>query len=948
MAPTLSPAAAPGQSAGHGAAVGNVSPARIDEAQDRGPVPPSMLVRNAQIVLGLSDAKRASLEKLVADQQNPLSPTFHRWLTPEEFAARFGASPSHAAKVAAWLSSAGMTDVRVANGRFFVTFSGTAEVIESAFHTEIHAFEVRGQMHFANVGAPSVPADLRSAISGVAGLDDFTPVSQMVRAPRSQYAAGGGNELGPADLAAIYDITPLYTQGIDGTGVTVAILGQTPIGLADYRAYRQMFGLAANDFQTVEVPGSGAGTNSTVDLEEATLDVEAAGAVARHATLVYVWGSTVEVAAEYVIDNQLAQVMSLSYAACETAGDEFYQMLALQASAEGITWVSAAGDSGAAGCDPMAAAAATSGLDVMVPASAPSITAVGGTAFADGSSSQYWSTANNAADGSALGYVPETGWSSQLEVLAGGGGVSSVFAKPGYQSDFETATTAGRMVPDVSIAAAPAPVPYLIVYDGDGLLVGGTSAATPVFAGMVALVNQYLVDQGEQATPGLGSVNPVLYLLAERAPGIFHDVTAGSNDVPCAAGSIDCTTGVLGYPALSGYDLATGLGSVDAYALASNWAMASFEPSSAALSVSAAQIQSEQTVTFTAKVTVNGSPLSGSPLSGSPVEFYYTNSKCESEATMLGSATTDSTGTATIAVNFLPAGVNTVTAAAGGSTTVAGSPVSNAVSVAVAAFPTTTALTPAGGAYRAGQSIPFTVEVSGPAGVALSGPNPQDPLFMAGTVSLYSGDGTLLSTVPLGNDGTAALTSAALAAGNNTFYAVYSGNYYGAPSQSATSSVTAAAPAADFSISGANAVTIASGSSTGVTLTITPLNGFNGTIQLSCTGLPAGDGCVVPASVTPAGTAAVTVTLVTASEPLALGGFFGLLFLPIPPGRRRRRRFVTLAALAGAVLFLTSCGTAVNNGGGSSVPAAQSYTVTVTGSSGSISHQIAIEVTVTP
>lgn len=1035
---------APGQSAGNTTPIGNARMARLYAADDRGPVPPSMPLLNLQIELRLSPARRAALERFVADQQSPGSPDYHHWLTPEQFADRFSAAPADAARVADWLRSEGMEDVRIARGRLAVSFSGTAASVERALHTGMDTFQVHGRTHFANIAAPSVPADLAGIIAAIHGLHDFTPASQLVHSAASQYALGGGvNALGPADLAAIYNMGSLYGEGITGSGIAVAVLGQTPIGLDDYRAYRQMFGMPANDFQIVEAPSSGGGTNATADLEEATLDVELAGAVAQDASILYVWGSSVEVAALYVIDNKLAQVMSLSYAGCETAGDAFYQVLALQAAAEGITWVSAAGDSGAAGCDATGELAASNGPAVMVPASAPSITAVGGTAFADGSSSEYWSAASDGQDGTALSYIPETGWSSTSEVEAGGGGVSSVFSKPGYQMNILPAINTGRMVPDLSFAAAPEPVGYLMVYSGGTLLVGGTSAATPVFAGITALLNQYLLAHSNIAAPGLGGINPVLYQLAEKGSGIFHDVTAGSNNVPCDAGSPGCAAGVLGYPAQTGYDLATGLGSVDAYALAAQWNSATFEPSATALSASTLQIQAEQSVTLTASVTANGAPLSGTP-----VEFSYVNPQAQYSQDMLGSAVTDATGTATLTLNIFPAGANTITAAASGTATVAASPSSNAVTIAVSPLPTVVSLTPSGGPYRAGQTVSFNVQVSSPENTTLSGPDPLDSHFFPGSVSLYSSADALLGTAQLSGSGAAVLTTNALVEGGNAFYASYSGNDYAAPSQSAVVSITAAAqpgtsttttlstssaqvvlgstitlsasvvpatgatvpsgsvtffsgaaslatvtldaygtaaytfvpvptgslaftgvysgsntfdsstsaplevnvsqPVADFSLTGPSAIVLTAGSSTSALLSITPLNGFAGAIQLSCAGLPAGISCNMPQAVSPSGTTAVTVTIAAAGATLAAGLPFAFLLLLIPCSGRRMRRFASLAAAAACFALFGGCGSMVNSSSQATALLSKVCTATITATSGSITHQLVISVTVNP
>ena len=739
--------------------------ARLYADADRGRLPPSTMIRGARMVLRPSASRVAALRALVADQQNPHSPRYHGWLSPDQFGERFGVAEEDANKVAAWLASQGLQDIDLSRGRTFITFSGSAAAVESAFQTEMHTFVVHGRRHFSNVTVPSIPVSLAATVRAVAGLQDFNLASQMIPA-QNQYTEGdAGNSLGPGDLAAIYDIQPLFNQGVDGRGVSIAILGQTPMGSDDYLAYGKLFSLPENELEKVEVPGSGNGTGASDDEEEASLDVEEAGAVARGAHLLYVWGSTVEVAALYAIDNHMADVMSLSYAGCEIPGDDFYEMLALQANAEGITWVSAAGDSGAAGCDPSGIAGASGGLQVMVPASAPEITAVGGTALADGSSSQYWRPANNSLGDTALAYVPETGWSDSSAVYGGGGGISRIFARPDYQLDLDPSAANGRLMPDLSLAAAPAPVPYLIVYKGAKTLVGGTSAAAPVFAGIVALANQYLTQRGDLTAPGLGNVNPALYRLARQAPNVFQDIAEGSNDVPCATGSSDCTDGTLGYAAHPGYDEATGLGSVDAYALVSNW------PDTA------------------------------------------------------------------------------------------GDPSMNATITSLSANPAQVAL---------GQPLTLTVQVAGPAGSAI----PQ------GAVAVSAGAAPL-AIIALDPSGKASYTLIPSLAGTYAYAAAYSGSPSFQASSSAPLSVLVSAPAPDFTITAASNISMTAGSSAALQLSIAPINGFNGLVQLTCTGLPRWISCSLPAAIRSAGPANLTVTLTAAasgSAAMLLGVFVPLSF----------------------------------------------------------------------
>ena len=954
--------------------IGSVAVARAHASYDRGPVAPSMALRNMSVILQPGEARRADLEQFVASQQDPASQNYHRWLTPEQYAERFGVPSATVARVAEWLRSQGMTNVRTARGRMFVSFSGSADRVASAFQTEIHEFDVRGVQHYANVVQPSVPAELRDAVADVTGLHDFTPVPQIARSlqPATAGVSPGLNLLGPGDLATIYGMNSLYGRGITGKGVTIAVLGQSPIGLSDYQAYRQLFGLSANDFQTLQAPGSTTGTNNPLDAEESTLDVEIIGGVAPDATILYVWGSSINWALQWAIDDVSAQVISESYAGCEGPGDDFYQTLALQANAEGITWVSAAGDSGAAGCDGMGSYSGSSGYFADVPASAPSVTGVGGTGFAGGNSGQYWGASIQPGGVTALSYMPETGWSSAQAVFAGGGGLSSVFGKPGYQSDFYTSNTSQRMVPDLSFAASPVSSPYAMILDGSEIAIGGTSAATPLFGGIVALVNNYLVANGNLNAPGLGNINPTLYRLNETAPSAFHDVTIGSNDVPCQAGSPDCSGGMIGYSALAGYDLATGLGSVDANLLASNWTSATLTPTTAKLSVSATEIEAEKNLTMTVAVE-----SAAGPVAGSPVQFYFTDptNNNQPSQTLLATVPTDSAGTATYTTDFLPLGVSTIEAIASGSTTASPAPPVS-TTVAVDGIPSTTAVLAPTGPYQVGQTVTLNMQVSVPTGQPLYGPDKNEKYYYSGPgITLYTSNGVLVSgpIVP-DESGAATIVSNALAAGNNTYYASYSGNDYVLPSQSSTVTFVAANPSSiatnttlsagstevqtlpssvtltaqvvqesgsqipvgtvtifdggvpvgsatidsagsasfvytpdsqginaitatyngngvfaastsaavdinvetatatsDFQLEGPGSISVSANASSAVSLQIVPVNGFSQTIQLSCSGLPAGESCSLPENVTPSSAMAVTLTIASTSPVIAAG-----------------------------------------------------------------------------
>ena len=341
----------------------------------------------------------------------------------------------------------------------------------------------------------------------------------------------------------------------------------------------------------------------TGDVDEADLDLEWAGAIARNATIIYVNSANgAPDSLQYAIDQNLAPIVSISYGDCEsnfTQSDiNALVALAQQANAQGITVVGPAGDAGAADCDGDFAGrrVARLGLAVDIPASLPYVTGVGGTTFKDlgtawSSAGQsfsvffgkgghgYWDSNNNSSNSSALSYVPETAWNDTLVdgVLdSSGGGRSIYFSKPSWQIGNGVPNDGRRDVPDVSLAASASHDGYLSCSLGSCVngfrgsdnslnVVGGTSLDAPAFAGIVALINQ-------KTNSIQGNANPALYRLAATVPGIFHDVTDGGNQVPCRAGSQDCpSTGFMGYTAGNGYDLATGLGSVDVSRLVNAW-----------------------------------------------------------------------------------------------------------------------------------------------------------------------------------------------------------------------------------------------------------------------------------------------------------------------------------------------------------------------------------------
>lgn len=666
---------------------------------DQGAADPSLQLPYVVMVTKPSAAQQAELEQLLAEQQDPTSANYHKWLTPEKYADRFGLSPSDTEKISTWLRSQGFSIVQVARGRDWIAFSATAGLVENTFHTQIHRYSVDGELHFANATELAIPKALAGAVVGFRGLDDFRwkPMGVREVVPpdlilpvilRPFFSTGGNNFLAPDDFATIYDLTPLYGSGIDGTGMKLVVVGQVDVVMTDIQAFRSGFNLSANNPTVVVVPGSPDPGSNSSDLLESDLDLEWTGAIARNASIIFVTsspkaGGGVFNSATYAIDNELAPVISMSYGGCEAVNGSFIaanEPTMQKANAEGITFVASSGDSGPASCDAPGETSASKGLGVSYPASSPEVTGVGGSEFSGDVNNipQYWGT-NGPNGGSALSYIPETSWNDTVErgtIAASGGGRSSChsapcstgFPKPSWQAGTGVPSDGVRDVPDVAVNASPDHDGYIIcnagscaggVMNGKFTVVGGTSASTPVFAGIVTLLNQQL---GNLPPTGLGNVNPTLYKLAQTpANNVFHDVTTGNNIVPCTQGSKNCPKTApfqYGYSAGAGYDLVTGLGSMDVSNLVTNWNNGKVA-TTPVLSVKPTTINAGSTQAVTLVAAVNPNLGNGTPTG--TVAFFVNGTSPVGTATL-------SKGSASLSYNpkSLKAGANSFTAAYGG------------------------------------------------------------------------------------------------------------------------------------------------------------------------------------------------------------------------------------------------------------------------------------------
>jgi len=710
---------------------GHVNP-RARAEYDQGRVDPSQVLPYVSLIVKQTAQQQADLEQLLAEQQDPSSPNYHKWLTPEQYADRFGASQDDLNQVAAWLQQQNLTVVGTARGRNWIAFRGTAGQIESAFGTPIHHYQINGELHYANATDPTIPAALQNLVGSIHGLTDFRMRARLTRKEvlKPNYNSSRGSHfLAPEDVATIYDVRPLYGAGIDGTGQSIVVVGQTNIKLSDIELYRTFFNLPSNDPTLKLVTGQPDPGIVSGDEDEADLDLEFAGGIAPNAKIFYVYSGDVEVSAQYAVDQNLAPILSMSYGLCEaltgTADARNQRSLAQQASAQGITWIAASGDSGAADCvDPTLRT--NYGLQVDVPSAIPEVTGVGGTTLFE-NGGNYWASTNDSNHASAISYIPEVVWNDSVQdgsPSSSGGGASTFFAKPSWQTGDGVPSDGARDVPDISLSGSADHDGYLMYSQGAQSVVGGTSVGAPTFSGIIALVSQYLASKGISTQGGLGNINPKLYALAASSPSVFHDVVNGDNKVdPCpgrAPRTCDPTT--IGYAAGPGYDLATGWGSVDAYNLAVSWLGSgnAISKGSVTLSLSSSDLAIPSNVSLTLTATLKAAN-GGSPTG--TVTF-------TSGIVALGTANV-SGGTATIAVNGsqLALGSNSVSAQYSGDSSYNGA--SGSISITVATPSTgTPSITSAsnGASFKASYAPGMIVSVFGSQLAAVTGSAQTVPL----------------------------------------------------------------------------------------------------------------------------------------------------------------------------------------------------------------------------
>jgi hypothetical protein len=645
---------------------GNVHPLARPEF-DRGPAPGDLPLDRMLLVLHRTPEQETTLQKLLQDQQDSSSPSYRKWLTPDEFGRQFGPSDEDIQSVTSWLTAHGFHSLQASRGRTMIEFSGTAALLEATFHTAMHHYVINGREHWANANDPQIPAALSPVVGGIATLHDFRAEPQIhvssepiftvsANTVKPDFTSGstGKHALTPADLALIYNANPLYAQTPSITGNmfdSIVIPSRTNVAISDPVLFRDVFNLRPGFSPYVIVlNGPDPGNLGGGDEAEAVLDMSWAGALAPNNGIDLVVSSSttptdgMELSELYAIENNIGSVMAASFSFCEadvtSADAQAISSLAQQAAAQGITFLVSTGDNGALQCASSTPGDTTVSINVL--ASNPYTVAVGGTEFNEnGNDSLYWNPTNSASTGqSAISYIPEDAWNETQG--SGGGGASIYFTKPSWQAGVPGIPSQNaRFIPDVSLTAASHD-PYLMCLhlscqpDSQGKIsffaVYGTSASVQAFGGIMALVDQKMgVRQGQAdyvlyrlaASENFGQCNAsALPALAASGPCIFNDVTIGNNAV---SGEIGYGTPSARYQSGVGFDPATGLGSVNVANLVNAWGSIHLLPTTTTLQLNngnPVHIAHGQSVPVSITVTGGGTPTGEVTLGGGNAVYF--------------------------------------------------------------------------------------------------------------------------------------------------------------------------------------------------------------------------------------------------------------------------------------------------------------------------------------
>ena len=771
------------------------------DAVNLGTPPPVTRLDRMLLLLSPSAAQQQALVNELENQQNPASPVYHHWLTPPAFAAAYANSLADVAAISAWLQSQGFQVAPLPAGRGWIEFSGTAAQVEQAFHTQIQLVAISGQTRALVAGNISLPAALLPLVQGLVSLDGSlsTPAltaPQAVTTPIEELAAQtslkGASALTPKLVAQILQLDTLHSSGVLGLGQTIAIPARSNVVPDDISAFRTAFSLPDSPVQVVL---NGADPGLTGDQAEATLAASWAGAAATGAKIVLVPTATtaatdgLDLSLAAIVDQAMANTVAIGHSSCEAAlspaHQAFYSALYRQAAAEGISIIAATGDSGPAACHPAGSdLRVSSGYAVNALASTPWNTAVGVAAY---------SLSGTQARLSAWSPASET-----EPAYAGGGGSSSLYAAPAWQpvkaqpSQSTGAESRFRLLPDLSLPTAvdSGANPGLVFCLSEPasssgcspVRAGGSSASAAIFAGASALI---IEKNGAQ-----GNIAPALYALSHQA-GVFNDVQQGSAQLPCVAGSPGCDASQhIGFAAASGFDLATGLGTVNVHKLAQGWAQP--DASGTGLANVTNTTAPSQTINPSGSLVLSALVASGTggPAPTGTVSFYD-----QSTSTVIATATlvpgTGETSTASTTITgVLTQGGHPIQADYSGDSVYAAA---NSQPVVVEVEPSTSILTitPATFTPDPGTTLSVSAVITSPTAGQGAAPPSGSVNFMLDGVS----QGTI-QVVP-GTPSTATINiTVPYSAGTHQIVGFYSGdsNYTNATSQAAAITVAKSLP----------------------------------------------------------------------------------------------------------------------------------------------------------
>ncbi len=945
---------------------GNV-PLKAKAQYDQGAVQSGLAMKRMVLVLKRSETQEKALQAAIQAMHNPHSSQYHKWLTPDEFGKQYGLADADLAKVVTWLQGKGFQVNRVARGRGTIEFSGTADTVSSAFHTQIHSYVVQGKQHYGNATAPSIPTALTPAVAGVLSLHNFekqaparilgkleldkTQTANAAAKTKSQLVykpnftgSTGIHYVGPGDLWTIYNSKPLITAStpVDGSGQTIAIVGRSDIDSNDIKGFRKMLLPApyssAMPFTQI-IDGPDPGIND--DVVEQLLDVEYSTAMAPASQIkLVVAGSTnttdgVDLSATYIVDNNLAPVMSTSYGLCEAlmgTANTFYNALWEQAAAQGITALVSSGDNGSAGCDIVGpsgeedfAYVADEGLQVNALASTPYNVAVGGNQFSDDTTA-YWNTSSSSSPApftSALSYVPEKVWNeacSPLEcgnsgatIAAGSGGASGCFdatwdstgnyilscsggyAAPDWQIGVYGLTgDKKRHLPDVSLTAAGHDG-YMLCYGGSCdsssfYVVGGTSASSPAMAGVMALVNQktgvrqgqanytfYKLAATEYGSEAEANASGISTCNASNGNGvakscIFQDVTAGTNAVPCDGGTLDCSSTTTGvYGVLTKYAAQEGYDSATGLGSVNIANLVNHWDDATREATTTSLSLGATTSTFGSPIPITVTVLPQSG-TGTPTGTVALVTDSAVASALSGGSVTLTDGAYSGTVNSLPGGTyNASGRYAGDNSYTTSTSSSTAVTVNPAASAVKLAVT--GSNPVTGAAVTDSVLPYGSVATAsVALTGVTGQAVPNGTVTYLSG-GTTLSTATAASDGSSSYRSGGLSLGTYTWTASYAGNnnYLASTSGPAVFSVGQAATTLKLLASTSYVVGTGTVTITAVVDTNSLLSSPTGSAALSVNGTAAGTSTVAAYTDPSTGASAGKATFTIDSSILTAG-----------------------------------------------------------------------------